>query len=179
MMSGRDEKRSHSVKMGGWWLYNMPRQAYVMVCALVALQIAMAVKLEGGSAVAMAGRGCVVLAMDNRVGTQYVKTPRSNHGCHSITEDQYTHTKKEHKSRHRVKSGLRLYDMVLQCRCMLADIFIMSPSCTTTICTGASWSQRALLRLGVGCSRFTAVLLWVWSGTTPMLWLFTSCFVPS
>lgn len=103
MMSAQDEKRSHSVKMGGWWLHMMPRQAYVMVCALVALQIAMAVKLEGGSAVAMAGRGCVVLAMDNRVGTQYVKTPRFNHGCHSITEDQYTHKIHEHKSRHRVK----------------------------------------------------------------------------
>lgn len=35
-----------------------------------------AVKLQGGSALALAGKGCVVLAMDQRVGTRYEEAVR-------------------------------------------------------------------------------------------------------
>lgn len=37
---------------------------------LLLLGTADAVKLQGGSALALAGKGCVVLAMDQRVGTR-------------------------------------------------------------------------------------------------------------
>lgn len=39
-------------------------------CLLILLGPVDAVKLQGGSALALAGKGCVVLAMDQRVGTR-------------------------------------------------------------------------------------------------------------
>jgi 20S proteasome alpha/beta subunit len=45
-----------------------------MACSCLLLMLlvgtADAVKLQGGSALALAGKGCVVLAMDQRVGTR-------------------------------------------------------------------------------------------------------------
>lgn len=42
----------------------------VYFCLLPLLCTVDAVKLQGGSALALAGKGCVVLAMDQRVGTR-------------------------------------------------------------------------------------------------------------
>jgi len=42
----------------------------VYFCLLPLLCTVDAVKLQGGNALALAGKGCVVLAMDQRVGTR-------------------------------------------------------------------------------------------------------------